>query len=107
MGRHAAALGHRSAILGAQNVSRLGASWNRSTFSNLCRRSEERSRAGWVQTVREPPVGRSNGRLALSGQNWHARKGSNPQPLVLGTSALPIELRAYGLAGRVPRRISP
>jgi hypothetical protein len=42
-------------------------------------------------------------RAALSGQVWHARRDSNPQPLVLETSALPIELRAsVGRTGWAP-----
>src|SRR5690606_27768649 len=35
---------------------------------------------------------------------WHARRDSNPQPAVLETAALPIELLAYGNSPRPPEK---
>src|SRR5689334_13954706 len=38
---------------------------------------------------------------------WHARRDSNPQPAVLETAALPIELLAYRVFRKWRRRLAP
>ncbi len=39
-------------------------------------------------------------RDAIPDKEWQARRESNPQPAVLETAALPIELLAYCIIGR-------
>src|SRR5258708_5582166 len=42
----------------------------------------------------------------LGSSKWQARRESNPQPAVLETAALPIELLAYFIWRKSPRRFS-
>src|SRR5687767_2444506 len=73
----------------------------------VCRwRSEAPQKACWPRSwphAREktPPEKHLEG-SSLSGQTWHARRDSNPQPADLEAAALPIELRASGTRRTVP-----
>jgi hypothetical protein len=40
-------------------------------------------------------------------EGWQDRRESNPQPPVLETGALPVELLSYGLTMRVQHELSP
>src|SRR5688572_1114081 len=46
-------------------------------------------------------------RVHGTGCMWHARRDSNPQPAVLETAALPIELLAYRVFRKWRRRLAP
>lgn len=47
----------------------------------------------WAQVSHE---GRIEEPTALGGSQWQAKRDSNPQPMVLETTTLPIELLTFG-----------
>ncbi len=66
---------------------------DRSTKGKRRRRRQESNLQSPVEKTRRPyPTGLLRHGWPWPGKRWHAWKESNPQPLVLETSALPVEL---------------